>query len=89
MIDLRNFVTARRPLTLAGCASGYLPWLMADVARASKGRAVFIAADEASARSVLDAAHYFAPELATRYFPAWDCLPYDRASPSMRDHAAF
>ena len=84
MIDLRNFVTARRPLTLAGCASGYLPWLMADVARASKGRAVFIAADEASARSVLDAAHYFAPELATRYFPAWDCLPYDRASPSMR-----
>jgi transcription-repair coupling factor (superfamily II helicase) len=84
MIDLRNFIAARRPLTLAGCTPGYLPWLMADVARAAKGRALFVAADEASARSVLDAAHFFAPELETRYFPAWDCLPYDRASPSMR-----
>ncbi|MBV8973473.1 MAG: transcription-repair coupling factor [Sphingomonadaceae bacterium] len=57
---------------------------MADLARAAKGRAVFVAADDAGARALLDAATFFAPELETVYFPAWDCLPYDRASPSMR-----
>ena len=84
MIDLPRFVEARRPQTLARCAPGFLPWLMADVARAAKGRGVFIAADDAAARAMLDAVTYFAPELSTVYFPAWDCLPYDRASPSMR-----
>ena len=84
MIDPRAVAAARESLTLAGCAAGYQPWLLADVARAAPARTVFIAADDASARSMLDAVTYFAPELATVYFPAWDCLPYDRASPSMR-----
>src|SRR3712207_1118460 len=35
-------------------------------------------------RAIVDAAHYFAPELDTLTFPAWDCLPYDRSSPSLR-----
>ncbi|MCA3254455.1 MAG: DEAD/DEAH box helicase, partial [Alphaproteobacteria bacterium] len=36
------------------------------------------------ARAVLEAATYFAPELETLFFPAWDCLPYDRASPTLK-----
>ncbi len=84
MIDPRALATAREPLTLAGCVAGYAPWLMADVTRAATGRAVFVAADDASARAMVDAVTYFAPELQTVYFPAWDCLPYDRASPSMK-----
>ncbi|UAJ08646.1 transcription-repair coupling factor [Glacieibacterium megasporae] len=84
MLDLKSLISARESLTLAGCVAGYQPWLMADVARAAKGRAVFIAADDSSARGMLDAVTYFAPEIETVYFPAWDCLPYDRASPSMR-----
>ena len=84
MIDFRALVAARESLTLAGCVAGYQPWLMADIARAARGRAVFIAADDASARAMVDAVTFFAPELETVYFPAWDCLPYDRASPSMR-----
>ena len=84
MIDLRRFVAASSALTLARCAQGYLPWLMADVARAALGRAVFIAADEASARGLADAAGFFAPEIEVITLPAWDCLPYDRASPSLR-----
>ena len=84
MIDPRNVVQAKRPLTLASAPAGYLPWLMADLARAAKGRAVFIAADDLGARALLDAATFFAPELETLYLPAWDCLPYDRASPSLR-----
>jgi transcription-repair coupling factor (superfamily II helicase) len=34
-------------------------------------------------RSVAEAAAFFAPELETIEFPAWDCLPYDRASPAL------
>src|SRR3954471_20062967 len=71
-------------MTLAGAPSGFLPWLAADLARAAKGRAVFIAPDEAAMRHIGDAASYFAPELEVLAFPAWDCLPYDRASPSLR-----
>jgi len=32
---------------------------------------------------VADAAQFFAPELEVIEFPAWDCLPYDRASPAL------
>src|SRR5687767_6166505 len=74
-------------MILAGAPSGFIPWLAADLARAAagrKGRAVFIAPDEAAMRHIVDAAHYFAPELETLSFPAWDCLPYDRSSPSLR-----
>ena len=84
MIDPRNVVAAKRSLTLASAPAGYLPWLMADLARAAKGRAVYIASDDLGARALLDAATFFAPELETLYLPAWDCLPYDRASPSLR-----
>ncbi|WP_380875496.1 transcription-repair-coupling factor [Sphingomonas sp. DBB INV C78] len=89
MTDLQRILKADRPLTLAGVASGFLPWLLADLARACAGRkdggrAVFVAPDDSAMRAVADAAHYFAPEIEVLQFPAWDCLPYDRASPSLR-----
>jgi transcription-repair coupling factor (superfamily II helicase) len=74
-------------MTLAGAPAGFLPWLAADLARAAKGRAVFVAPDEAAMRALADAATYFAPELDVLAFPAWDCLPYDRSSPSLRSTA--
>ncbi len=83
-MNLHTLLSSARPLTLAGVPAGFLPWLAADLARAAKGRAVLIAPDEAAMRAVVDASHYFAPELETLSFPAWDCLPYDRASPSLR-----
>jgi transcription-repair coupling factor (superfamily II helicase) len=84
MTDIQKIRTARSALTLAGVPDGFLPSLMADLARAADKRAVLIAADDAAMRSVADAAAWFAPELDVLNFPAWDCLPYDRASPSLR-----
>ena len=84
MTDLSRILKAGESLTLAGAPAGFLPWLMADLARAAKGRAVFVAPDEVAMRGVADAARYFAPELEVLTFPSWDCLPYDRASPSLR-----
>ncbi len=83
MPDLSRLLTAKSPLTLSSVVRGAQPMVMADLARAAKRRAVFIAPDDAAMRAVTDAAHLFAPELEVVEFPAWDCLPYDRASPAL------
>ncbi|MGV3555021.1 MAG: transcription-repair coupling factor [Croceibacterium sp.] len=83
MPDLSRILSAKSPLTLASLARGAQPLVMGDLARAAKGRAVFVAPDDAAMRAVTDAARWFAPELQVIEFPAWDCLPYDRASPAL------
>ena len=83
MPDFQRILSARSPLTLASVARGAQPLVLADLARASKGRAVFVAPDDTAMRAVADAAAFFAPELEVIEFPAWDCLPYDRASPAL------
>src|SRR5918993_778161 len=83
MPDLSRILNADRPLSLTSVPRGAQPLVMADLARAAKGRAVFIAPDEQAMRAVTDAARWFAPELQVIEFPAWDCLPYDRASPAL------
>jgi transcription-repair coupling factor (superfamily II helicase) len=86
MPDLNRILSATRALTLSSVARGAQPLVMADIARAAAvkgGRAVFIAPDEAAMRSMVEAAAFFAPELDVIEFPAWDCLPFDRASPAM------
>jgi transcription-repair coupling factor (superfamily II helicase) len=86
---LQRVLGADRPLTLARVPAGFLPWLAADLARAAHGtgkggRAIVIAADEAAMRAIADTSPVFAPEIEVLTFPAWDCLPYDRASPALR-----
>ncbi len=83
MPDINRIIAAKAPLTLAAVARGAQPLVLADLARAAKTRAVFIAPDEAAMRAVSETAAFFAPELEVIEFPAWDCLPYDRASPAL------
>jgi transcription-repair coupling factor (superfamily II helicase) len=83
MPDFTRILSAKSPLTLSSIARGAQPLVLADLARAAKGRAVFIAPDDAAMRAVAEAAGYFAPELDVVEFPAWDCLPYDRSSPAL------
>ncbi|MCY7339080.1 MAG: transcription-repair coupling factor [Sphingomonas bacterium] len=84
-----KILTAAAPLTLASVPSGFLPWFAADLARAvhgtgKGGRGVVIAADEVAMRAIADTVPVFAPEVEVLTLPAWDCLPYDRASPALR-----
>ena len=88
MPDLNRILAATTPLTLASLPRGAQPLVMGDLARAAKQRAVFIAPDDAAMRSVAEAARFFAPEVEVLEFPAWDCLPYDRASPALSVSAA-
>ncbi|WP_336986647.1 transcription-repair coupling factor [Altererythrobacter aquiaggeris] len=83
MPDLSRILGAKTPLTLSSVVRGAQPMVMADLARASASRAVFIAPDDAAMRAMAETAHFFAPEIEVLEFPAWDCLPYDRASPAL------
>ncbi|HMU22810.1 MAG TPA: transcription-repair coupling factor, partial [Sphingorhabdus sp.] len=82
MTDLQRILKADRPLTLASVPAGFTPLLVADLARGAKSATLYIAPDDAAMRSLADTIPFFAPELEILQFPAWDCLPYDRASPS-------
>jgi transcription-repair coupling factor (superfamily II helicase) len=83
MPDISRILAAKASLTLAAVARGAQPLVLADLARAAKSRVVFIAPDEAAMSAVSETASFFAPELEVIEFPAWDCLPYDRASPAL------
>ncbi|MFS0771094.1 transcription-repair coupling factor [Sphingomonas sp. 1P08PE] len=83
MPDLNAILAAKTPLTLAGVPTGFQPSLLADLVRAA-GRILFIAPDDAAMRAIASTAPFFAPEIEVLMIPAWDCLPYDRASPTLR-----
>ncbi|MDF8335081.1 transcription-repair coupling factor [Novosphingobium cyanobacteriorum] len=88
MADISRILSATSPLTLSSVARGAQPLVLADLARAAATktgtpRTVFIAADDTAMRAVTESAAFFAPELEVIEFPAWDCLPFDRASPAL------
>ncbi|HEX8382390.1 MAG TPA: transcription-repair coupling factor [Sphingomonas sp.] len=87
MPDLKTILTAPGPLTLSGVPTGFQPQLLADLARAAPSRVMFVAPDDAAMRALAQCAPFFAPDLEVLSFPAWDCLPYDRASPNLRTMA--
>jgi transcription-repair coupling factor (superfamily II helicase) len=61
---------------------------LAAAAEARKDLVVFVARDGASAARMIAALEFFAPDIARLEYPAWDCLPYDRVSPSATVSAA-
>ncbi len=65
MPDLKTILSAATPLTLSGVPTGFLPSLLADLARGAKTRAVFIAPDDSAMRAISQTAQFFAPELET------------------------
>ncbi len=55
---------------------------LAEAAAARKDLVFYVARDAARAADMVAALEFFAPDVARIEFPAWDCLPYDRVSPS-------
>ncbi|MEM8771132.1 MAG: transcription-repair coupling factor [Pseudomonadota bacterium] len=69
-------------LTVYGAPEGADALAIADAARTRGDIVLYIARDGARAASTKAALGFFAPDVAVVEFPAWDCLPYDRVSPS-------
>ncbi len=77
-----------RPLTLANVADGAEGLVLADLARAVAAKPnapatslLVVCRDGARMAQLARALAFFAPDISVLEFPAWDCQPYDRASP--------
>jgi transcription-repair coupling factor (superfamily II helicase) len=68
--------------TLASAPPGVDALALADLLRAHPNRRwLHVALDDSHAARLVDCLGFFAPDVETLVFPAWDCLPYDRVSP--------
>ena len=67
---------------MAGAPDGLSARAVASLARQSTGGVIHIATSDARADAMAQALAFFAPDVAVLSFPAWDCMPYDRVSPS-------
>jgi transcription-repair coupling factor (superfamily II helicase) len=77
-----------RPLTIARVADGAEGLVLADLARAIAARPkapatslLVVCRDGSRMAQLSRALAFFAPDISVLEFPAWDCQPYDRASP--------
>ncbi len=61
--------------------------VLGEVAKAG-GPVVHIARDDKRLAAMRDALAFFAPDMPVVVFPAWDCVPYDRVSPTADISAA-
>ncbi|MBR0555578.1 transcription-repair coupling factor [Ciceribacter sp. L1K23] len=69
------------PLTLSNVQQGMDAFLLAELAR--EGRSIaYIVSDGQRLADVEQLLGFAAPEIPVLTLPAWDCLPYDRVSPS-------
>lgn len=74
-----------------GCPEGQDARVLADMARdMARGKKILthIAMDDGRAAGLMELFAFFAPDVEVVYFPAWDCLPYDRVSPNAEIAAA-
>lgn len=69
-------------LDVYGAPEGADALAVADAARSSGDLVVHIARDGARAATLAQSLKFFAPDIPVLEYPAWDCLPYDRVSPS-------
>ncbi len=69
-------------LKVGGATEGLDALACADAVRVRGGLCAFIATDEVRAARFAQCIQFFDPDLKLIQLPGWDCLPYDRVSPS-------
>ena len=74
--------TTSDSLTVHGAPEGADGLAIAEAVRTRGGLAIHIARDASRAAAMAQTVGFFAPSVPVIRFPAWDCLPYDRMSPS-------
>lgn len=81
-IQLSRYVGPEQKLTASGLPEGADALAFTKAVRREKKPTLFLARDDARASSFQAACRFFAPDIPVLSLPAWDCLPYDRVSPS-------
>ena len=81
-IQLNRYASHELDLTAAGLPEGTDALVFTKAIRQRSTRGLFIARDDSRASAFMAACRFFAPDISVLYLPSWDCLPYDRVSPS-------
>lgn len=81
-IQLSRYTGPDPQLNATGLPEGADALVLTRAAAKEGGKTVFVARDDARAASFTKACRFFAPDIPVLNLPAWDCLPYDRVSPS-------
>ncbi len=78
---LSGLFRGRRSVTLGGVPDGLEGRVLARLAEA-EGTVLFVGRDAREVALAETALRFFAPDVPSLFFPAWDSLPYDRVSPN-------
>ncbi len=71
-------------LIASGLPGGLDAAVLPELVQAAGQRGlIHVCLDDQTLATLAEQLRFFAPALAVLRFPAWDCLPYDRVSPSM------
>ena len=81
-IDKSTAWTLPGHLPVYSAPEGADAMVVAEAAVVSDALVTHIARDGARAAAMIRALSFFAPDIPVLEYPAWDCLPYDRVSPS-------
>jgi transcription-repair coupling factor (superfamily II helicase) len=90
--ELAGLFEESLPTQLAGVPAGFLPLFVSQLLQRLVNNAgsqpqtaaglVFVASDGRQLNELRSGLGFFAPDQRILELPAWDCLPYDRVSPS-------
>ncbi|MCJ8239147.1 transcription-repair coupling factor [Peteryoungia algae] len=81
LIDVKRIVAAQSALTLSHVPDGMDAFILAELAREGKPVA-YVVSDGQRLQNLEQTLSFAAPDIPVLSLPAWDCLPYDRVSPS-------
>ncbi|MFN3363796.1 MAG: transcription-repair coupling factor [Allorhizobium sp.] len=81
LIDVKRIVGAQSALTLSHVPDGMDAFILAELAREGKPVA-YVVSDGQRLQNLEQTLSFAAPDVPVLSLPAWDCLPYDRVSPS-------
>ncbi|WP_430257101.1 transcription-repair coupling factor [Neorhizobium sp. IRS_2294] len=79
--NAKKIAAASTPLTIGSVPAGTEPLVLAELARAGQSVA-YVLSDGQRMPDLEQMLSFVAPEIPVLSLPAWDCLPYDRVSPS-------
>jgi transcription-repair coupling factor (superfamily II helicase) len=80
--NLESYLHNSKNVTITSPADGSYAYLIAEILKSSDKDMLFITHDSARAASFAEQIEFFKKDILVVSFPAWDTIPYDRASPS-------
>lgn len=82
LFDIPHVPADAGQVALTGIADGMEGFVLAGLADQNDAPLIHVARDAARMADIAQVLSFAAPELDIIQLPAWDCLPYDRVSPS-------